>query len=370
MNIAKNMTKRKDGRFKRTFSYNGKIYYVYGHSKQELDRKEYEKRQALESNRETRDNPTLDEYHAKWEDARRDSVKGATLRKQTFQYNGCADVRIKSTGKRLGDMKLKEINVDDIREVQRALDDGKRKSQTVNDAIAHLSHIFHTAVDERRIDYNPCKLVKPLKRREERARDTTHRALTKEETAVFFKAAAKSFYYDVFRFAVNTGMRAGEIGALYQSDIRDGMIHVERTVTKTETGGYEIGDSAKTEQGRRSIPLNDTIREILEHQKEINRLLDGNVVAMNERLFKAPERGLLMVAPADREIARICKRTGIEKFTMHAFRATFATRLIEAGVNPRTVQELLGHADFNLTMNLYGHVVDDTKKEAMQQIAL
>ena len=163
-------------------------------------------------------------------------------------------------------------------------------------------------------------------------------------------------------------MRAGEIGALFLSDIHDGMIWIERTITKNELGGYEIGDSAKTEQGRRQIPLNDTIREIIEHQKEINRLLDGNILSMNERIFKAPERGLLMATPADREIGRICKRTGIQKFTMHAFRATFATRLIEAGVNPRTVQELLGHADFSLTMNLYGHVVDSTKRDAMEKL--
>ena len=362
--------KRADGRYKRSFSFNGKLYYVYGYSKQELDKKEYEKRLELESNRETRDNPTLDQYQAKWTDSRRDQVKESTLRAQHFNYKVCSDTIIDSTGKRLGDMRLKEITVDDIREVQKKVNQTKRGTQGTNDAIAHLSHIFHTAVDERRIDYNPCTLVKPLKRKEERARDTTHRALTKEETAVFFEAAVGSFYYDVFRMAVNTGMRCGEIGALYESDIRNGMINVERTITKNEVGGYAIGDSAKTAQGRRQIPLNDTIREILEHQREINRLLDGNIVSMNERIFKAPERGLLMATPADREIGRICKRTGIQKFTMHAFRATFATRLIEVGVNPRTVQELLGHADFGLTMNLYGHVVDQTKKEAMQQISI
>ena len=117
--------------------------------------------------------------------------------------------------------------------------------------------------------------------------------------------------------------------------------------------------------------LREELREIIEHQKAINRLLDGDkVIAFNERLFKAPERGLLMATPADREIARICKRTGIEKFTMHAFRATFATRCIEAGINPRTVQELLGHADFGMTMNLYGHVLDETKVKAMNELRI
>ena len=54
----------------------------------------------------------------------------------------------------------------------------------------------------------------------------------------------------------------------------------------------------------------------------------------------------------------------------HALRATFATRCIEQGIEPRTLQELLGHADFGLTMNLYGYVVDNTKTKAMNKIKI
>ncbi len=98
-------------------------------------------------------------------------------------------------------------------------------------------------------------------------------------------------------------------------------------------------------------------------------MLDGDkIVSMNSTIFKAPERGLLMATPADREISRICKRTGIEKFTAHAFRATFATRCIEQGIDPRTLQELLGHADYKITMNLYGHVTDNTLETAMNAV--
>ncbi len=366
-----NSKRKSSGRLKKAFTYNGKRYYVYGYSKKELEEKAFRKRQELEAGKERRENPTLNEYHETWITARIDTIKQSTLHSQLCQYKACSNVEIKTAGRKLGDLKLSEINVDDIREVQRSLRAEGRTTQTTNDTIAHLSHIFKTAMDERRIDYNPCKLVKPLKRTEEHARDTTHRALSKEETEAFFKAAEGSYYYDVFRFAINTGLRCGEIGALYETDIKDGLITVERTITRLANGKYEIGDSAKTKHGRRTIPVNNAISEILDHQREINSILDSkNIVPIQDRIFKAPERGLLMATPIDREIKRICKRAGIEYFTMHAFRATFATRLIEQGINPRTIQELLGHADFSITMNLYGHVLDDTKKEAMNNISI
>lgn len=363
--------KRSDGRLAKTFVFNGKRYYVYGRSPEELDQKINAKREELKQGKQDHDDPTLDNYHEKWTENRRYSTKESTLRCQHFQYKSCADVKI--NGKRLGEYRLSEIKPDDIRTVQKALKEGERKNttQTINDKIAVLNHIFHDAIRERYIDYNPVSPVKPLKRTEKRARDTIHRALTREEQSEFFKAAQNSFYYDVFRMAMLTGMRIGEIGALYPSDIYDGVIHINRTITKTETGGYMIGEDTKTWHGIRKIPMNDSIKEVIKHQKQINRLLDGEKeINLNEPIFKAPERGLLMATPADREIGRICKRIGIEKITAHAFRATFATRCIEQGMQPRTLQELLGHADFSLTMNLYGHVTDNTLEEAMEKVVI
>lgn len=365
------LKKRADGRLQKSFTYNGKRYYVYGYSKQELDEKEYLKRQELEAGLDRRENPTLKQYYEAWTEARRDSVREATLHAQASWFKVAAEIRIDSAGKNLEDMKIADITVDDIRESQKKLREGGRRSaQTINDIIAHLSHVFKTAVNERKIDYNPCTLVRPLKRTEERARDTKHRALTREETRAFFDAAAGSYYYNVFLFAINTGMRCGEIGALYATDIKDGMIHVERTLTRLETGGYEIGDSAKTEKGRRLIPVNDTINRIIEEQKRFNRMVRGEkVTVMHELLFTAPEGKYLLSEVLGREMKRICKAAGLKPFTMHAFRSTFATRAIEQGVNPRTVQELLGHTDFSITMNLYGHVLDNTKQEAMNKLA-
>ncbi len=100
-------------------------------------------------------------------------------------------------------------------------------------------------------------------------------------------------------------------------------------------------------------------------------MIDGEMIkSTHETIFKSFQRGILLPFPVGRDIDRICCRAGIERFAFHALRATFATRCIEQGIEPRTLQELLGHADFGLTMNLYGHVVDNTKTKAMNKIRI
>ena len=107
------MKKRKDGRYKRTFTFRGRQYSIYGYSKKELDQKEYDKRLELESKQELRDNPTLDQYHEKWEEGVAQTVKESTIKSNSFRYKACSDIVIQSTGIRLGNMKLKEITVDE-----------------------------------------------------------------------------------------------------------------------------------------------------------------------------------------------------------------------------------------------------------------
>lgn len=347
-----------------------KQFIVYGHTEAELTIKEQAKRKEIEAGAERSENPSLNQFFDRWSESRKGTVKESTIRLQQKFFTVMARIKL-SYGVNFGDVKLKHIDTETIREIQREL----RKdhaTQTCNDYIALLKHIFSDAIKERIIDFNPCSPLNNLKRTEERARDTKHRALTFEETKAFFNSdrCKNSYYYNVFRFAISTGLRTGEIGALRYSDVTKDGIKIERTITRTENGAYNVGESAKTKAGRRTIPFNEQIREIIQAQKELNNMLDGNVLSFDSLLFKAPERGLLLATPIDREIKRICKTAGIEPFTMHAFRATFATRCIESGMSPKTLQELLGHTNFNLTMSLYGHCLEDTKKAELEKVVI
>ncbi|MBP5607421.1 MAG: site-specific integrase [Lachnospiraceae bacterium] len=361
--------KRKDGYYKRTFTFKGKKHYVYARTQAELDDKVAEKKAELTAGAEKRDNPTMRDYYDLWQAAREKTVSSNTIRTQNHYFSKVEAMIIPSLGIKFGIMKIKDVKVDDVRFIQDELS-RERMTRTVNDYMALLHHIYSDACKERLIEYNPCILIKRLKRTEEAARTTYHRALSVEETKLFFDNAKESYYYNVYRIAIFTGMRIGEIGALLYSDIRGGFINVERTITRSVDGGHIIGKDAKTSAGKRRIPITDSINDVLEQQRQINIMLDNGIIDIQLPIFRAPRRGLLKAGQVDRDIGEICKRVGIEPFTAHAFRDTFATRAIEGGMNPKTLQEILGHADFAITMNLYAHSMDETKTREMNELVI
>jgi integrase len=65
---------------------------------------------------------------------------------------------------------------------------------------------------------------------------------------------------------------------------------------------------------------------------------------------------------------KLTKNAGLQGVNFHALRHTYATRLLEANEHPKTVQELLGHADISLTLNTYSHVMPELKRAAAQKI--
>lgn len=59
----------------------------------------------------------------------------------------------------------------------------------------------------------------------------------------------------------------------------------------------------------------------------------------------------------------------IDRFSMHVLRHTFATRCIEAGMLPKTLQKIMGHSNIGITMNLYVHITEDEKQKEIDMVA-
>ncbi len=72
----------------------------------------------------------------------------------------------------------------------------------------------------------------------------------------------------------------------------------------------------------------------------------------------------------DSILYKLCDEAGIGRFCMHALRHTYTTRAIEAGMQPKVLQQLLGHASIKTTMDRYVHVTDDSLTQAVLQFEL
>ena len=314
----KKRAKRADGRMRSSFTFNGKRFFVYGFSEQELRDKEREKLAQLKDGSQDRENPTLNAYYERFTENRRRKVKESTIRCQSFQFRNCADVVIDKNGTTLGEMRIQEIKPYDLYKVQAELERSGRSTETVNNNMSHLSHVFNAAARDEVIDRNPCK-VDPLRRTEAPARDTIHRALTEDETKSFFMVAQErnSYYLNAFRLMIQTGIRVGELSALTAFDVnnKEMMLTINKTVSKDELGAYIIGDTPKTDAGNREIPLTVQALETITAQRELNQIIFGNVV--HPTIFRSPEGALLREYQINREIKRICKAAGIDKFTCH-----------------------------------------------------
>ena len=178
-----------------------------------------------------------------------------------------------------------------------------------------------------------------------------------------------SWYYNLYVFLLNTGARLGEAGALLPSDISKNGVTIKRTITRTEDGGYEIGSDTKTSAGVRFIPLLGDASAALEDQRKANAIAEGvKIIELGKPIFRAPKGSLLKSANVNYDIANICADAGINKFSAHALRATFATRCVESGMPPKTLMSIMGHSDISMTLTLYAHCEDETKIEQLKVV--
>lgn len=358
----------KKERQKTSFTYDGKRYYVYGYSARELKQKEHEKRKELEEGEAARLNPKLDEYFERFIARHRLKVKEVTIHGIKQLYKTCSGIKI--YGKRFGGYRIRDVRPADVLELQRQLTEKGIATATVNRYMTVISQLFTAAVRDETIDRTPCRAVSRIRRTEAQARDNIHRALTVEETEVFLDAAKTSRYYNAYRLMLNTGLRIGEVGALVPSDVdlKAGMLHVTKTLTRTESGAVTVGDTPKTSSGCRDIPLTRQIIAIIRDQQDINAVIR---IGGRRQIFLTPHGNYIYSDHLSYDLARICKRAGIEKFTCHALRATFATRFIEQRPQDfKILSEILGHSDTRITLDLYTHVMRDKKIEAMESLDL
>ena len=355
--------KTPSGRFEYRFSYNKRRYSIVCDNVQEGIEKQKALIQELSRNGYIPNKKILfkqyyEEFIEKW----RYSVKASTV--HIMQSNAAKFLPV------LGEYKVREIETRQLQQFYDALiNDGVYSVTTANLCITKISMIFREAIHDRIITENPADGVKTRKS-EKKAKSTIHRALTVAEQELFEEKIVGHWLEYYFMFMLHSGVRCGEASALRWSDVdfENSVIHILRTITRDERGVTMIGDSPKSESSKRDLPMTQILRDTLQKQRERTLMING-IVEEEDLVFPGYVKEFVAPQSVNFAIGRILRKMpGVEPFASHALRDTFATRFIENGGNPKTLQMLLGHSTFSMTMDVYTHVLPDTKLNELEQI--
>lgn len=209
----------------------------------------------------------------------------------------------------------------------------------------------------------------------------TREAITRQQERDFleFVKNDKHFckYYDGIYILFKTGLRISEFVGLTKKnlDFENNRIIVEHQLQRTRDMKYIIEDT-KTESGERMVPMTPEVKEafqrILANRKnpKIEPMVDG----YSGFLF-LDKNGRPMVAlhwekyfQHIREKYNKIYRVQMPKVTPHVCRHTFCSNMAKSGMNPKTLQYIMGHSDISVTLNVYTHLNYDDAEEEMQKV--
>lgn len=267
-------------------------------------------------------------------------LKHSETNKRSYKSDISTTNHIKDFFKNIELTAITTIMIDDFKQYLK--DELNLKNSSINRHLEALSKMFNLCIDNGLIGVNPMRKVKKM-----RKENHIIRFLQKWEEKVLFKNLPKFNFLQInttsklkliAKFALKTGGRKQEVLGLKW----DAVDLKKRTVTFLET------KSGK----KRTVPLAKSLCKILSKLKKYNE---------SEYVFTNPQTGTCY-KDIKKGFNTAIKLSKIKKFRFHDLRHTFATRLIEKGVDIIVVKELLGHADIKTTM-IYVHS-DAARKQA------
>ena len=185
-------------------------------------------------------------------------------------------------------------------------------------------------------------------------------------------------YYDGIYILFKTGLRISEFVGLTLNDIdmQDRKIKVNHQLQRKRNMEYVIEDT-KTTSGTREIPMSDEVyacfQRIIANRKKVKKepMINGKC-----GFLYLDKNDMPMVALHwEKYFQHICEKYNsiykvqMPKVTPHVCRHTFCSNMAKSGMNPKTLQYLMGHSDIGVTLNTYTHIGYDDAKEELKRVA-
>ena len=349
--------------------YLGRYTNKHGRRVQKLFQKLQECRQWLADSQYTNEHSNIDfpeemtvnAWFEYWIGIKKRTVRPNTVRNYTERYYRNIEPVI---GKKI----LGRVNTIHCQTIMNNMADEGYKTSTIYQTRIALYNMLDFAYQNDVILKNPCnKMVKSDIGKQSKKK----KALTIAQQQTFCKLIIGNAYEYQYRFLLQTGLRTGEMVGLKWSDIdlENRILTIERSMEyRHSTKEWRIGEP-KSKSGYRTIPLTNEAVEILKRQKQKNSSFPVIQMEWAEFVFLCKKGTPVKNSTYDTMLFKLCDKAGIPRFSMHVLRHTFATRCIEAGMKPKTLQTILGHSNIGITMNLYVHTTEEQKHKEIDQIA-
>ncbi len=277
----------------------------------------------------------------------------------------------------IGGIKLKELRGFSLQKFYNDLISNNKKTVSLVKSLNKMisSSLSH-AQKENFIISNPAKAVilpKVVKKAE-----IEH--FTLEEQKFFLKSLEDDRQKALYVVAFGTGIRIGELLALRWSDVdfEKYTIKISKSIRRVQDLKQENGkktklieQTPKTMSSCRTIPIPSYVLKTLETHKikqEEEKILADTLYEDDNFVFCTEIGKILDARNVRRAYERALNRANIRYRKFHAIRHTYATRLFESGVPIKTVQSLLGHSNFNTTLDIYTHVTDNEKLKGVEML--
>lgn len=344
-------------------TYCARFVDKYGKRKSKRSKKLQEVRQWIadatyideHSDIEHATNMLVDAWFDYWIDIKKKTVRPNTVRNYSERY-------YQNIQKVIGKKLLSEVKPIHCQKIFTNMAEEGYRTSTIYQTRISLFNMFEFAKENDVIINNPCKksvksdMGKPSEKKE---------ALSIEVQKRFLEYAEGQSYENQFRFVLQTGLRTGELVGLKWEDIdfENKTLKVQRSMEyRYSVGVWRVGEP-KSKSGYRTIPLTDEAIRILKEQKEKNKKIKVISKEWAEQVFLCRKGEPIKNSTYDTALFKICDKAEIKRFSMHVLRHTFATRCIEGGMMPKTLQKILGHSNIGITMNLYVHITEEKQRE-------
>lgn len=204
------------------------------------------------------------------------------------------------------------------------------------------------------------------------------RVFSIEEQYKFITVLENERLSTAFKLDLATGLRLGELLALKWQDValENESLSVKRSLKRVklfegEKNSEIIFQEPKTKSGKRNIPLIPTIiEELKEHRKrqDDEKAFAGTSYEDNGLVFCTELGKPIEPRNMIRKFYKLVEDANLALTNFHALRHTFATRALESGMNPKVLQEILGHSSITMTMDIYSHAMPDFKKSSIMKM--